>query len=811
MGVSEEDITLLTETISEYRNSWAQDRLERMRQWMENLFYWRGIQVIRWDTATNCWYDALAWARNNSQESGEDTDLERWINPLVLMFCNVFTGIMSQAIPKTIVKPQNADPKLQDTVTAKAAVTALDIGDRKNQFPMMIGSIYEQLFLFGSYFRYTRAVIDGEMFGYDEEAQFEDMQIENGPHYVCPNCGTETPATSPDGMECPNCGAYMGQESYYAAGEGNRTSLKQSGVKKIPKAGVKQSLISCLEFDMDPKAKGKNPMKQTAIASYDVEIDFGEACMMCPKFRDMIEPGAEVSTTANASTEKLNRLNAVSALGGMTADNSLMNPTYSRNWVQPMAYFKKKNWEFAQRMQQKFPEGLLLSMIGPVVVDIRPANLQKEITHCALYANQGVYCHALADTAVSFNARFNRAMWIIDDWASRASTGMNFADGGRIDTEKMSGKQMPAGTLTNVPMRVNGEPRPMSELIMHYDMPLNPALLNYPEMLLTFCELIIGIPRQASGQGTQAEVDTFHGQQLMVDRAQTVLKPYFKNVQYENASASQNYIWCLQALMNTGAVKEIRDVVEAKGGAFQNQEVDWTKMQGNVNITYDEDQDLPISPDQLRTSIETMFKELTSGNPAAAEWFAVPANQDTALSSMLPGTVNPDEAQRLKTEADIQTIVDQGLVITQNPDGSQTTDLPVHPERVENFPVAKQIVQRYMLEHYELRLENPTSWVALGQYYQELNNADTAVAADTAKRQQAVTQAGAPPQPQPDPGTMAAVQELQKLATQMADRLAQLSMVDPLVTKQTITGQKDAAGKIIDSAMDATKAMMGEK
>src|ERR1700722_18620104 len=93
-NVSEEDKKMLVETITEYRNSWAQDRLERIRQWMENIFYWKGIQVIEWDTSTNCWYDTLAWARSQWQDDGEDTDLERWINPLVLMFCNVFTGTM---------------------------------------------------------------------------------------------------------------------------------------------------------------------------------------------------------------------------------------------------------------------------------------------------------------------------------------------------------------------------------------------------------------------------------------------------------------------------------------------------------------------------------------------------------------------------------------------------------------------------------------------------------------------------------------------------------------------------------------------
>jgi hypothetical protein len=808
-GVVKEDQDQLVGILSDYRNSWAQDRLERIRQWTENVFYWKGIQVIRWDTATNCWYDALAWARSQNQDNGEDTDLERWINPIVLMFCNVFSGTMSREVPKAIVKPQNADPSLQDTVTAKAAREAIGIIERKNQIRKLIRSIYEMLFLFGCYFRYTRAVVDGEMFGYDEVPEFEDMEIVSGPHYTCPNCGTETPATSPDGMECPACGSFMGQESYFAAGEGNRKSLRQSGVKKVPRAGVKWNLISPLELDVDPKCKGDKPLAQTPIASYDTEIDFGEACMMFPAFREQIEPGAEVNTTANASMEKLSRLNVVSALGGMTADNSLMNPTYSLNWMQPMSYFKKKDWAFAERMQQKFPDGLLLTMVGPVVVDIRPAKLTKDLTHAALYTNQGVYCAALANTAVSFNARFNRAMWILDDWASRCSTGINLANAGLVDTEKMSGKQLTAGTLTPVPMRLNGQAIPMDQIIAHFDLPMNQAMWGYPMLLMTFCELIIGIPRQIAGQGTQDDVETLGGQQLQLQRAATVLKPYFENVKDESACASQNAIEWLQVLMKTGSVKEISDVIEANGGAYQNNNVKWDEMQGNVQFVADEDQDLPVSPEELRAAIETMFDAMTKGNQAAIEWFSIPENQDTALSTMLPGTVLPDQAQQLKTEADIQEIMEKGQEVKMNPDGSAGTQLPVHPGRQENFPVAKMVVQRYMLNHFEIRTEQPDRWILLDQYYGELLDAETAVGQDTAQRQSKVTQAAAPQKQGPPPEMLALAQKVQAAAADMIAQLERLSTIDPMLTKGSIAGQVSAAKSVAETGFKTTELVSG--
>src|SRR5579859_618034 len=806
--VAEADQKQLVEIITEYRNSWGQDRIERIRQWMENVFYDKGVQVIRWDTASNCWYDALAWARSQNQDDGEDTDLERWINPLTMMFRNVFSSAMSEVVPKSVVKPQNADPDLKDTVTAKASVEALRIIASINKLAELIRLIYDLLFLYGTYFRYTRGVIDGVIFGYDEEPIFADLQIEMGPHYQCPKCGAEVPATSPEGMECPSCGAFMGQESYFGAGEKNRTSLQMSGTKKVPRAGVKWTLHSPLEIDMDPKAK---KVCQTPILAKDCEIDFGEACRMFPKMRESIQPGAETSTTANASVEKLSRINLVSAMGGMTADNSLTNPTYSEVWMQPMSYYKKRDWAFAQRMEAAFPDGLKLSMVGEIVVDIRKAVLPKEITKCSLFPEQGAYCNALANTAVSFNARFNRVMWILDDWASRAALGLNVVDAARIDTEKMSGKPLPAGTAVPLPMRVNGEPRPIEQTFAHFDLPVNPALWGYPMMLMTFCEIILGIPRQLSGQGTQDDVETLGGQQLQLARATTTLKPYFKNVKTECAEADQNAVDCLQALMKVGAVKEIQEVIESQGGAFQNKSVDYNRMQGNVRIEVDEDQDLPIDPAELREALMAMWDAFTKGNAAAAEWMAVPANQDLMLSRTIPGSVVPDEAQRLKTESDIGLIVEEGPQVKMNPDGSSGTELAAHPVKTENFPIAKQIVQRYMMEHFELRTENPQAWVGLVQYYDELNDMDMQVAADTAKRQMAVTQAGQPPPPPPDPAMQGEMQQLLQAAAPAIMRLAQIMQIDQMLTKQSAKDQVAAAKEIVDTTVAAGKLMAGGK
>jgi hypothetical protein len=215
----------------------------------------------------------------------------------------------------------------------------------------------------------------------------------------------------------------------------------------------------------------------------------------------------------------------------------------------------------------------------------------------------------------------------------------------------------------------------------------------------------------------------------------------------------------------------------------------------------------------LRAAIETMFGELGKNNPAATEWFSVPANQDLAQSVMIPGSVIPDEAQTLKTESDIQTILQQGPQKVMNPDGSVGSTLPVNPEKWENFPVAKKVVSRYLNEHFEMRLEDPLAWALLGQYWDALDDMDMQVAANSAQRQMKVHQAGIPPK-QPDPGQQQMQQEFAQLMQQAGPaiiRLAQIAQMDPMMTKGTASAQVSAAKEIVDTTVDGAKLAAGGK
>lgn len=807
LDLSQSDIEQTVKIVSSYRDQWCTDRLIRQRIWIKNVLFYRGIQVIDWHDGSQTWVDSLAWYTGSDKvRDGESTELEKFIHPITLMLGQTFVGNMAAEVPLTVVKPHDARI-LADMTTAAAAQDAVGIIERRNGIRQMVRSEFEMLYLYGTYFKWTRGVLDGIDNGWDEELVLGGISIEQPDVMRCMQCGTDTPAGQmqipEDGSlpSCPSCAAPMGPESYFEGGPA-KTSLGVVGTRRVPRAMVKQTIHSPLEIDADPKAKD---LRGTPILAFDTEIDIGEARMMFPGSWDKIREGAPTSTTANADYDRLRRDEVYSMGTAYTTDTNQQRPTYSQVWIQPVAYGRFGDKQYMQRMMAAAPDGLKISMIGGEVVGVKKAVLTKEWTCCRLRENFGLYCQSIAENVVSFNERFNSAMQAYDDYMMRAAFGLNLVDGSKIDVDKWKGNTLAPTTVVPVPLKQGVDS--LSNVFQHFDIPVNPGLAMYPQMLWMFAQLLNGLPAQISGGGTNPDVETYGGQMQQLSQAHTGLTPFWENVKEEHARAAQNAIECLQELMRCGAVQELVDVIRDKGSQFRNNYVNFSRMQGQVDIYPDEDQDLPQSPDQLRKAFMTIFEQVGQGNPAAQAIFDVPANQELIGTTLYPGVISPVSAQRAKTLQDVNTLLEAQAMPVMRQDGSIGMQLPVEPSIVEDFGVALPTISEFMIENADLRIKNPIGWSQLEQYFGQCQDMQAQQGQRKAALELQVRQAGQPEPPPPDPGMQQIVAKLDGLATMMGEQLARLSAIDPMMTKGTITGQVSAAKAIVDAATDIGKAM----
>lgn len=810
--LSDEDKGRLVKIVTSYRSQWAPDRILRMPNWMKNVYFSRGIQILGWDKQLGTYFDALAYYRQQGQTTdGDDTYLERYTNNLTLMFEDAFVGTMSRGVPPTIIKPENAEV-LDDVTTAKAGQEAISIIERMNKIRQLVRIENDLLYLFGVYFKHTRIVLDGPRAGWEEEDIFGAVSVDKPDRFVCPQCSTETPiseTSGDDGRACKGCGSPVGPADFYPAESDEFESVV--GKKRTPKAMVRWSAHGPMEVDADPEAED---LCDTPILALDREIDIGTARMTFPTMLDKIKEGASTSTTPNAEYEKLRRNEMYSYGAGYTTDSSQTRVTYSRVWMQPQTFYreydpqKDENGEcFTDRMLRKFPNGCVLSMVGPDVMNIRPAILEKEWSCCRLREGKGLYPPSIADNVVPFNERFNDTLDLIDDWVQRCGMGMILADSTKVDQRKLAGKQMGAGIFNFVTSKGAGVDKPLEESIVQLKFSIDQFMTTYPSMLLNYCELISGMVPQSFGAGTSEGVETAAGQKQQLDQAQSRMNPFWENLKEEHAIASQNAIEALQKAMKAGLIREIWDVIQTNGSEFRNNYVNLDKMNGHVRVYPDIDQGLPQSPEQIREIWRFVVDQVGAGNPVAKELLELVPNQEAAIAALgTPDTVLPGGAQRARTLQHINTLLEQNWVQTIAPTGQVALDLPVKPEKnVEDFGTLRDTIRLWRQENWDVSRSNPDGWKRLDAYYELAIQLELQVAVEEGQRHAKATQAAAPQQ-QPDPTLEAARAELLNKARGEIDRLADLSQLPPLGKNGSISGQVSAAKEIVDSALKAATA-----
>lgn len=803
---------LMVTTIKEYRGQWAPDRLMRVARWMKNVLMYRGQQIIAWDPGSNTYFDALAyWRREGSPRTdGSEDGLEKYINNITQMLGDSFIGTMSRGIPPTIIQPENAEV-LADVTTAKAAQQAISIIERVNRIHQMVRIENSLLYLYGCYFKHTRGVLDGEWAGWDYEEILGPITVTKPDRYRCFNCGKSTPANQlqpqddDTDRQCPGCGTALGDESFYESEQSQEQGVV--GTQKVPKAMVKWDVYGPLEFDADPQAK---KLTDSPMCSLDLDIDVGVLRMIFPTVAEKILPGQEIDTTPNASYEKLRRAEVNSQTDNYTPENQNFTSTYSRNWLQPTSYWKMGDKSFAKFMQDKFPAGCRVSMVGTEIVDIREASMGKEWTCCLLRENVGLFPPSIADNVVPFNERLNDTMNIIDDWMVRCAAGMTIYDKSKIDSREMKGQKLTPGRLFGLQTKAQGMTMALRDAIVQFEFTLEPKIFEYPGQLIQQCELIAGVAPQTFGGGTQEDVETAKGQAQQLDTALTKYNIYWENEKEEHAAASQNAIECLQKLMKAGAVGEIYEVIQANGSEFRNNYVNLNKMKGRVKVSADTDEGLPQSPMQIRQTIENLLEEAGKGNQIALALLDVVPNQEMFMSVMAPpGTVIPSAAQRSLTLQDINTLMESDWITVPNPADptrrSMIQQLPVMPEWYTEFPIARATISQYCRENCDYRKSNPEGWKRLKAYNDLLEKMDMQIAVAEAQRTLQVKQAGAPPPPKANPQQQSALALITADAADEVTNLQQISHLSSTATKGSVTGQVQAAGKILDAALKSAK------
>lgn len=814
-GLTEQQEQETVQIITQYRNQWQTNRIEQMPKWLKNAEFDRGRQVLGWDPITRTYFDAVAWYRQNNQ----DTDysyLEKYVNNITQTVRRNFVAAMARGVPPVVVMPENAE-NLADMTTSRAAQEAVSIIERCNDSKTLLRYEAQLLYLFGVYFKWTRFKIDGVWAGYKDEPVFSDVDVQTAPdRFHCSACGADSDATQmqmsdPGNLRCTNCGHALPPQSFFPGETEKVTQI--TAMRKIPNGMVKWSVYGPLQVDADPTAE---TIAETPLLALEMEVDVADLRSIYPDQAKKITEGAESSTDPNASYDRLVRTMMFTNASNMAADIFAARVTYSQVWVQPTCYWRTENDELRKTLQSLFPYGMKVCMVGNHVLDIRPAVIEKEWTVCKLHEGYGLYPPSVADNVVPFNERFNNVSNILDDYMERCATGITLADPKRIDLRELAGKPLTGGVLNPVPSVMGGQDQPLANSIYHFAFQLDPGLFSYLDRLWNYCQLISGVPPQVGGTGTMAGVETAKGQKQMLDQALGSLGVIWDNVKTEHANAGQNAIECLQKNMQyTG---NLWNVIEENGSAFRNNYVHMDEMQGRVRVYPNTDEGLPMSPDQKRAWCENIL-EMAGENPAAQAWLDVPSNQELLSRYWgLPGSVTPGSAQQSKTLQDIRTLLQPNAKPTpmmdpktgqpvMDSDGTMRLRPSLPPSKwVEDYPLLKSTVMEFCQNNSDLRFSNPVGWQNIIAYYRLACQYEAEVAGENNKLQMQAKEAAAPPTPEANPAVQQLEASLIQQTADAVDNLHQISHIPPALTGGTATAQVAASKELVDTAEKMLKA-----
>lgn len=805
----EDEQRIIAEIIAPFRTQWATDRIMKMPNWLKNTEYDKGKQILGWDPISRTYFDAVAWYRQNNQQT-DYSYLEKYVNNITQTTRRNFSAAVARAVPPVIVRPENAE-NLADMTTAKAAQEAVSIIEEANKTKGLLGLEAQYLFLYGVYFKWTRFVIDGIWVGFKDEPQYGPVQAKiSEDHFHCMNCGADTDESqvaASGSMACPNCGAPLRPQDFQP-GE-TAEAIGNIGTTKKPNGLPKWSVYSPLQIDTDPT---KEYIEDVPLLALEWEADASDIRATFPQRAEEITDGIESATDDNATYNRLVRTMVFSSSFSVTADIFAARGTFSLIWVQPNSYWRIQNDKaFVEKLQSLFPQGMKVSMYGPVVLNVEKAILSKEWSYCKLHRGYGLYPPSVADNVVPFNERFNSISNILDDYMERCSTGITIVDPRRIDIREMSGKPLTGGVLNPTPSIGEGVTQPLANAIYHFEFKLDPGLFAYLDRLWNYCQIISGVPPQVSGTGTTPGVETGKGQKQMLDQAMGPLGDIYDSIKEEHAAAGQNAIECLQANMKyTGS---LWSVIEENGSEFRNNYVHLDEMQGRVRVKASTDEGLPMSPEQKRAWCETIMEMAEKQNPAAIAWLDETANQQLLNDYWgLPGSVAPGAAQRSKTLQDIRRLLQAPPIPKIGPNGQQMVDPDdgtpmftpsIAPNKwVEDYGILLPTIDQFCAANCDVKDQNPQGWANIIAYKKLALEYQSQVQGYMAKLKMQAQKEGQPQPPAPNPTIQALEARLLQQAGDAADQLHEFAHVP--ITAKTTSAPVQAAKELIDTV---TKVM----
>lgn len=720
-GLSAKGKENLLKIRQKYIEMWSLPRRVAVRNILRKFEYVKGNQYISFDPYNFAFYDPFDTSTSGSQQGNDDGspgDIYCYVTNVVQWLLRVFVASLGGTLPATRFSPSDSTSDL-DNRTAENASRANALVERWNNAKKMLKQRLCYLALGGVYFRHTRWVRDSRICGTMKEPVHEMRPTQVWPsHYHCQGCNTQTPATPGQAMtgsqQCQNCGQPLSSEDFFP--EYNTQMPVITGFKEVPKGQVRQNVYCSLQVQIAPwdDGSGQDPLTNTPILDLSVEMDKAALRANFPNEWAIGEASGEGGNSADGDLDRMARLRA--NIPGLTRGSGLMTsgqlPTYSRTWIQPLAFNSLEEQADAEELKKAFPNGCVLVSVNGKFYDAQKDPLSEAWTMCTTGILPGPNSPAVLDPAMDFQDRINDIGNSTSEYFDRLASPSIIYDSKMI-TKGMNGRFMAPSSFFPAPANPQAG-RKLSDSFFQPTFHIDNGWKDYMQLLVQYCQLLVGITPQMYG-GHQQGIDTKGGQEQALDVATGINKLYWDQVREEDAQAAKLAVKCLA----DNATEDQFNVVDGDTGqnSYKNEDIEIENLKGEFNAFPDEEQGYPISFEETREMLQNIIEQ-SAKNELVQELFQPMSNRRYFARFLAPGLEIPGQNERYKVLKDIAMLMQGTPMPAQGPMGEQIMMPSVVPDKdFDNLEVSQEAVQEFAEKNYELAKQRPVQFQNLRLYF----------------------------------------------------------------------------------------------
>lgn len=729
-------------------------RRHKVRQWREAEEFWRGNQNIFWNEQDSRWHTPF----NNAGQTLDDARADYCMNYYRAWGMSVMAAL-TQSPAKISYRPESAERE-EDVATAKASSRIEELVARNNDMDHIRTEQAHNLWTQGMFAAYVRFVVDGGLYGYDEEPVEQGVSREiAGPRAVCQQCGAETPALSGEvPPSCPSCGAPLGPESFMP-GE-SITVPEAVATKKVPRGAEKIDIYGPLFFKLPPQARSQRGCYYLILVEEQHQASLRAAYPdKAAKIGDQLSAGAE------DGYERIVRLTLADAQGTWNSLPMSSLITYKRAWLRPEAFWSHADPEERQQLLDLYPDGCMVAFAGDVFLEARPEKLDDYWVVCKGMPSVGIYSDALGYDAIPIQRQINDCANILAEHRELASAPPIFYDAGFISGQALEKKRMQPASYVPIYREAGGQQKVLSDLVFQPAFHVDPELWQDGERLAEVGQFITGaLPTIFGGGSPNLKTASAYAQAR--EQAMGRLALVWKDVREAQAKIMTAAIGCFKR----NRMDDVELSRQDKDGNYKSDYIRLNDVRGSAVASPSADEDFPQTWGARR---DTLMQLLQSKDPEILAVLGAPVNLPVIKHLVgMPDLVDPADDNRAKQFREIDQLLDGQPI--QGPNGPVPT---VAPEpQIDNHPVHIEVIRDWAVSNagLEAKAVNPGGYANVLAHLLAHMTAQQEMAADQGVRQREVQQLvqaagnpnpsaqpaaanaanGAPPpaQPQPQPG-----------------------------------------------------------